>query len=112
MLRPSFASSGRVDEAGVRLTATAQRHVEREHAWWIRHRDYAAVFAEELEQAIGVIAVLPGAGTLYVDSPVVGVRRLYLRRLDLHLYYTFDQDEVIVRALWRARRGHTPDLSD
>lgn len=94
----------------VRFTATAQQHVAREKAWWLAHRDYVEIFAEELEQAIDVIALLPGAGADYVPSPVPGVRRVYLRRVDLHLYYTFDEREVTVRALWGARRGHGPDL--
>ena len=57
------------------------------------------VFAEELEQALKIIAVLPGAGTLCVESPARGVRRIYLRRIDAHLYYTFDDERVLVRAL-------------
>jgi hypothetical protein len=95
----------------VRFTATAQSHVQREKVWWLQHRDYPDVFAEELEQAVEIVAVLPGAGTVYAPSPVTGVRRLYLRRVDLHLYYTFDPDEVVIRALWGARRGHGPNLN-
>ena len=68
------------------------------------------MFAEELEQALEIIAVLPGAGTVYTRSPIPGVRRVYLRRVDLHLYYTFDDHEVIARALWGARRKHGPRL--
>jgi hypothetical protein len=36
----------------VRFTSTAQKHVEREKAWWLKNRDHAEVFAEELEQAL------------------------------------------------------------
>lgn len=96
----------------VRFTATAQEHVRREKAWWLAHRDYLEVFSEELEQALDVIALLPGAGSDYGQSPVPGVRRVYLRRVDLHLYYTFDHREVIVRALWGARRAHGPGFKD
>lgn len=96
----------------VRFTATAQLHLAREKAWWLSHRDYLEVFGAELAQAIDVIALLPGAGADYVQSPVPGVRPVYLRRVDLHLYYTFDDQEVTVRALWGARRGHGPDLKD
>ena len=32
------------------------------------------------------------------------VRRVYLRRVAAHLYYTFDDTGVVVRALWGARR--------
>ena len=94
----------------VHFTATAQEHVRREKAWWLGNRDYSEVFAEELEQALKIIAVLPGAGTLYAQSPVQGVRRIYLRRIDAHLYYTFDDERVLVRALWGARRERGPRL--
>jgi plasmid stabilization system protein ParE len=83
----------------VRFTETAQEHVQREKAWWLANRDHTEVFAEEVEQALKIIAMLPGAGTLYARSPVPGVRRIYLRRIDAHLYYTFDDDRVLVRAL-------------
>jgi hypothetical protein len=33
-----------------------------------------------------------------------------LQKLGCHLYYTFDDDEVIVRALWGARREHGPEI--
>jgi hypothetical protein len=58
------------------------------------------VFAEELEQALRNITALPGAGTVYTQSPIPDVRRVYLRRVDAHLYYTFDDERVIVRAFW------------
>jgi hypothetical protein len=94
----------------VRFTTTAQRHVDREKAWWLANRDHVDVFAEELEQALTIIAALPGAGSLYTRSPIADVRRVYLRRVALHLYYTFSDDEVIVRALWGAHRARGPQL--
>jgi hypothetical protein len=36
------------------------------------------------------------------------LRRLYIRKLGCHLYYTFDEDDVIIRALWGARRKRGP----
>jgi hypothetical protein len=62
----------------------------------------------ELESAIEVVALLPGAGTAYTQSGVPELRRLYIRKLDCHLYYTFDAEQVIIRALWGARREHGP----
>ena len=49
-------------------------------------------------------------GTHYAQSPVPGVRRLYLRRVAVHLYYTFDDARLIVRALWGARRERGPRI--
>ena len=94
----------------VSFTLTAQQYVTHEKAWWLANRDHPEVFAEELEQALKIVARLPGTGTVYADSPVPGVRRVYLRRVALHLYYTFDDDIVIIRALWGARRERGPQL--
>ena len=94
----------------VRFTDTAQDHVRREQAWWLENRTHTEIFATELEHALRVLAVLPGAGTSYTQAGVVGLRRLYLRKLACHIYYTFGEDEVIVRALWGARRDKGPLL--
>jgi plasmid stabilization system protein ParE len=92
----------------VRFTDTARQHVDREHSWWLQNRDHRDVFVTDLEAAIQVVAVLPGAGTPYVQGGVTGLRRIYLRRLDCHIYYTFDDHEVLVRAVWGARRERGP----
>lgn len=94
----------------VSFTFTAQQHVAREHAWWLENRDHPEAFTEELEQALKIVALIPAAGSVYSASSVSGVRRVYLRRVDLHLYYTFDERTVVVRALWGARRQHGPRL--
>ena len=84
----------------VRFTATAQEHVRREKAWWLENRTHTEIFATELEEALKILAVLPGAGTPYPQADVIGLRRVYLRKVACHIYYTFDQQEVIVRAFW------------
>ena len=94
----------------VSFTVTAQQHVAQEKAWWLENRDHMEVFVEELEQGLRIVSMLPGAGTVYAGSPVPGVRRVYLRRVALHLYYTFDDDVVIIRALWGARRERGPQF--
>ena len=94
----------------MRFTATARRHVAREQTWWLENRDYRDLFAPELSAAIRVLAILPGAGTLYPQATHPGLRRLYLQRLGCHLYYTFDDADVIIRALWGARRERGPHL--
>ena len=94
----------------VRFTTTAQEHVGREKAWWIENRTHVDIFATELEYALKILAILPGAGTPYVHADVAGLRRLYLRKVACHLYYTFDDHEVIIRALWGAKRGAGPVL--
>jgi plasmid stabilization system protein ParE len=92
----------------VRFTTTAEEHVRREKTWWLENRIHTEIFATELEEAVKVLAVLPGAGTPYPDADVVGLRRIYLRKIACHIYYTFDHEDVLVRALWGARRGRGP----
>jgi hypothetical protein len=41
---------------------------------------------------------------------VPGLRRMYIRTLGCHLYYTFEEAEVVVRAFWPARRERGPRL--
>ena len=94
----------------VRFTATARRHVDREQAWWLEHRDHQELFATEVEGAWKLLAVLPGAGAPYPGANVPGLRRVYLDKVVAHLYYTFDQEEVVIRAFWGARRERGPNL--
>ena len=69
------------------------------------------MFVSEFEQALRVLALLPGSGTPYPQAGVAGLRRIYVRKIACHIYYTFDEHEVIVRALWGALRGHGPELN-
>jgi len=57
-----------------------------------------------------MLSIVPGIGSVYRSSPITGVRRFYLQRLMAHLYYTHDEREVVIRAVWHARRGSAPDL--
>ena len=59
----------------VRFTTTAQEHVRRERAWWLENRTHIDIFATELEQALKILAVLPGTGTSYLlaDASVFDV---------------------------------------
>jgi plasmid stabilization system protein ParE len=56
------------------------------------------------------LAGFPQIGSSYPNPKVNQVRRFYLERLTSHLYYTFDEEQLIIRALWHARRGTGPDL--
>jgi hypothetical protein len=57
-----------------------------------------------------MLSVVPGIGALYPAAFITGLRRLYLERLMSHLYYTYDEREVVIRALWHARRGSGPEF--
>jgi len=94
----------------VRFTRTAQGHLRREKAWWIQNRIDQDIFVAECEEALRVLTLLPGAGTPYPQGDVQGLRRLYVQKVACHLYYTFDEHEVIVRAVWGAHRQYGPQL--
>jgi hypothetical protein len=94
----------------VRVSETASGHVERERTWWLENRDYLDLFAADLESAVRLLAVLPSVGTPYTQAGISGLRRLYLEKITCHLYYTFDDYTVLVRALWGARRERGPDF--
>jgi hypothetical protein len=99
-----------VNPRRVRFTATAREQVRSEHAWWYENRVHTEIFATELAEAVRIVALLPGAGSPYRLDDVPGLRRIYLRKIACHLYYTFDDRDVFVRAVWGAHRGRGPSI--
>jgi hypothetical protein len=75
----------------VRFTATARAQVARERLWWLENRIHTEIFAAEFEEALRILTFLPGAGTSYARAGVAGLRRIYLRKVACHIYYTFDE---------------------
>ena len=96
----------------IRFSKTARKHLRLLRKWWLENADHPEILHNDLQEAIAMLAALPGIGSPYPSAPVPGVRRFYLQRLTSHLYYTFDQRELIVRAVWHARRGSGPELGD
>jgi len=78
--------------------------------WWVENHRPVEILADEIEHAVRVLAWMPGAGALYPRAGVAGLRRLYLRRISCHVYYTFSRDAVTIRAFWHAKRGYGPFL--
>lgn len=95
----------------VRFTATAREHLRHFKAWWRENSARPEILERDLAKAIEILAILPGVGSPYPDASTPGVRRLFIERLTSHLYYTYDSTEVVVRALWHARRGSKPPLT-
>ena len=94
----------------VLFAETARDQVRAAKSWWMENDLPVEILAEEIEEAIALLSLLPGAGSLYPDASVPGLRRLYLRRISSHLYYTFTDNAVMIRALWHAKRGQGPNL--
>jgi len=78
--------------------------------WWVENHRPVEILADEFEQTVRFLAWMPGAGTLYPQARIAGLRRLYLRRASSHLYYTFTPGAVTIRAFWHAKRRHGPIL--
>lgn len=94
----------------VSLTFTARNQIDLEHRWWLEHRNHRSLFEVELGAALNLLALLPGIGTPYELSPMPGVRRLYLDKVACHLYYTYDDEQIIIRSMWGATRGRGPSF--
>jgi plasmid stabilization system protein ParE len=94
----------------LRFTATAREHVRLLKQWWEENSVRPEILDQDLSEALRMLSSVPGIGKPYPSAPFPGVRRLYLERLMSHLYYTYDEHEVVLRALWHARRGSGPDF--
>jgi plasmid stabilization system protein ParE len=94
----------------VRFTPAAQKHLRLLKAWWRENSQYPEILEHDLSEAINLLSGVPGIGQSYPSAPIPGVRRFYLERLMSHLYYTYDEREVVIRAVWHARRGSGPSF--
>jgi plasmid stabilization system protein ParE len=94
----------------VRFAATARSQLRSLEEWWQSNSPRPHILHQDLEEAVNLLSAFPGIGSPYGRSPIPGVRRLYLERLTSHIYYTYDDQEVVIRSLWHARRGSGPDF--
>lgn len=85
------------------FTLAAQRDVDEIDSWWREQRpDSPDVFADELAEAVKVLGATPGIGRLFTRAPPV--RRWMLSTTKHHVYYAFDDDVLVVKRVWSARR--------
>jgi plasmid stabilization system protein ParE len=93
----------------VELSAEAQAQIDRIDAWWRKNRQAAPnLFAEELEEALHILAETPALALRYGPRP--SVRRLLLKRTHHHLYIVEELARVYVVAVWSAYRRRGPRL--
>lgn len=99
----------------VHFTVRASRHVAEAEQWWRTNRSKApSALADELSQALRLIASQPEIGARAQNARLAGVRSVRLGRVGYHLYYRIvevPRRSVQVVALWHASRGRGPDLS-
>ena len=95
------------------ITPRAWLQVERARNWWEANRDKSpALFAQELAEAQRHLTTLPESGELWRIRRRRTIRRWLLKKTAQHLYYVYspEREEVLVLALWGARRGRGPKL--
>jgi plasmid stabilization system protein ParE len=95
------------------ITPRAWRQVERQRRWWKANREKAPeLFADELVEAERHLSTLPESGEPWRIRRKRTIRRWLLEKTAQHLYYSYsrERDEVLVLALWGARRSGGPKL--
>lgn len=97
----------------LRVAPRAEAQIRDAAQWWLENRPQAPLaFAEDIEEAFGLISRLPRAGQPVRHAQIDGLRRLLLGRVRYYLYYQVNDDSeaVEVLALWHTSRGGSPPL--
>jgi len=93
------------------ITERARRELVRVAGWWKANRKIAPyLFVEEFEATLELLAAMPASGTAAPSHRYPGLRRRILPRTRYFVYYTVDDDIVIVRSIWHGQRGKRPRL--
>ena len=95
------------------ITPRARRQVERERHWWEENRDKSpGLFLQELTEVERQLTAFLESGELWRIRQKRTIRRWLPEKTVQHLYYVYrpEREEVLVLALWGARRGRTPKL--
>jgi plasmid stabilization system protein ParE len=91
------------------ISKRAAAQVQRRAKWWEENRPAApGAVAEDFGEAVKLLAEQPGIGSKYEGTRTLGVRRLYLGRIEYFIYYKADVKTLRVLAFWGASRGKQP----
>ena len=77
----------------------------------MKNREHREAFRSDIERTINLVATVPGVSSAYSRMP--GVRRVFVERLGVHVYFTFEfrvhdvRDQII--GAGAAIRGGEPD---
>lgn len=96
----------------IRVSSRAQREADRHDAWWRANRPGAPdLLIRELLHVLELLEGNPNLGAPYdakhFEAPV---RRVLMKKTERHVYYGHLGDELIILAVWGARRGRGPKL--
>ena len=93
-----------------RLSARARREVLRIDENWRTRADHKTLFVDELEAMLTKLGRDSNLGTRYDALTRERILRTRLRRSQYYVYYTMNDDEVVVLSVWSALRGQQPRL--
>ena len=96
----------------IRVSARARREADRGEAWWrVNRPDAVDVFTRELLHILALLRDNPHLGVLYeavrFEAPV---RRILMPKTESHIYHARIGEEVVILAVWGARRRRGPKL--
>ena len=95
----------------VRTTSESDAQIREINGWWRSYRPAAPdLFFQELAAAFDVIGHSPEIGRRYRRSSAPNTRRVLLAKSRYHVYYVPRTDDVMVLAVWHARRGVGPPM--
>ena len=97
----------------LRVSRRAAQQIRTASTWWLENREKApSAFADDLDDALHLIAHLPKVGEPVHHATIPTARRLLLTCTQHHVYYSVDDSSktVEVLALWHASRGSDPRL--
>jgi len=96
----------------VRFTPEAAAQAEAGDRWWRQHRPASpGLFANELRDAVELVARAPSTGQAFATTALEGVRRVPLHRTKFHVYFVVREMLVVIVAVWSARREEGPPLT-
>ena len=93
------------------LSEEAERDLAEIDVWWQEHRqDAPDKFADEFIGARHEIVRKPLIPKVYAVRKGIAIRRWLMTETVKHLYYTVEDDTVIILRIWDPRREVTPKL--
>ncbi|MCC7381172.1 MAG: type II toxin-antitoxin system RelE/ParE family toxin [Deltaproteobacteria bacterium] len=75
-------------------------------SWWREHNTPPDAFRKDFDEAMELLARFPDLGPPFARRGIPGLRRLLLRRVQVHVYYVHDVSAatVAVICVWSTRR--------
>ena len=95
----------------VRIKPRARREINEAAAWWSGNRLAApGAVAQDLKEALELLAEFPGIGTKVENAKSPETRRWLLKRIGHHIYYRPRGARLEVVAFWGTDREHGPSV--